>query len=629
MRLFDSTVPRRAAIAGAMVLALTLSAGPIGPQSTRAVGETPGLTSLLAAYDGSAAVVRGIATFDAAPSPVQVATLQAQGLFVQPMRHLPLALVVGAVPSIEAAVASGTARDVYPDEPVELFDTASADAMGAAGPRTAGFTGQGVTVGVVDSGCDASHPDLADHVVHNVKLYSGEYANIRPDGSNTIVIANETGPYQNTDIGGGHGTHVAGIIAADSTTAPDGTRYGVAPDAELVCYSIGEILFTTAVVTAYDHMLDQPDLWGIDVVNNSWGNSFRQFDPRDPMAVVTRAVADLGVVVVFAAGNSGAGNAEMSLNPFSAPPWIISVAAGSLDHHRGSFSSNGLTYDNSQPSQVGAGGHSVYTGDRIGVYHPDVTAPGVGISSTCSTAGTAVTACPPYTNTTASGTSMASPHVAGAVAVLLQANPNLTVDQVRQALQATATPVAAADGTPLPFWQVGYGYVDLDAAVALVRGKNWAKNLARAQAQADARVLAADGFRVLGSDMWTYDAPRLAVGGTDQRTFAAAVLSTTRFLKVTISHPSLAVLGRNGMNYTVTVRDAAGQVLGVTTEAATGAGTAGVFIDLASFQNPAVTYGAFTFEVRGELAVSDPDTLDSESLLGRMVTLQVAQLKDG
>ena len=48
-----------------------------------------------------------------------------------------------------------------------------------------------------------------------------------------------------------------------------------------------------------------------------------------------------------------------------------------------------------------------------------------------------------------------------------------------------------------------------------------------------------------------------------------------------------------------------------------------------AFQNPAVTYGAFTFEVRGELAVSDPDTLDSESLLGRMVTLQVAQLKDG
>jgi serine protease AprX len=461
-----------------------------------------------------------------------------------------------------------------------------------------------------------------------VKLYSGEYANLRPDGSNTIVVPFEMGPYQNSDLGGGHGTHVAGIIAADSTTDPTGGRLGVAPDAELVCYSIGEILFTTAVVTAYDHLLDQPDLWGVDVVNNSWGNSFRQFDPRDPVAVVTKAVADLGVVVVFAAGNSGYENAEMSLNPFSSPPWIISVAAGTLAHQRGDFSSNGLIFDNSQPTQVGAGGHTVYTDDRIGVYHPDVTAPGVSISSTCSTAGTAVLACPPYGNRSASGTSMASPHVAGAAAVLLEANPNLTLDQVRTALQATATPVAAADGSPLPFWQVGYGYVDLSAAVNLVSGgKNWAKDLARAQSRADARVLAADGFAVRRSDFWTYDAPRLAVGGSDHRTFATAVQIGITHLKVTLSHPSGAVIGENLMNYTVTVRDAAGQLVGTTTEAPTGAGTASVFIDLGAFQVPPVAYGAFTFEVSGELAVSDPDTIDSESLLGRMVTLQVAQLR--
>ena len=52
----------------------------------------------------------------------------------------------------------------------------------------------------------------------------------------------------------------------------------------------------TAAVTAYDHLLDQPDLWGVDVINNSWGNSFQQFDPRHPVAVATKAVADLGVV---------------------------------------------------------------------------------------------------------------------------------------------------------------------------------------------------------------------------------------------------------------------------------------------------------------------------------------------
>lgn len=612
-----------AAVLALGVAVLAFSAGPASAQTL--TDSPPGLTRLLAAYDG-VSLVRGIATFDAIPSAMQVAALQGLGLAVQPMRHAPLALVHGSVAAMNGAVAAGLATDVYPDEPIQLFDTASSDAMGAAVPRAAGLTGKGVTVAVVDSGCDASHPDLADHVVHNVKLYSPEYINVRPDGSNTIVVPVEMGPYQNSDLAGGHGTHVAGIVAADSTTDPAGGRFGVAPDAELVCYSIGEVLFTSAVVTAYDHLLDQPDLWGVDVANNSWGNSFRQFDPRDPVAVVTQAVADLGVVVVFAAGNSGDTNAEMSLNPFSQSPWVISVAAGTLSHARAGFSSNGLIFDNSQGVQVGAGGHTVFTGDRIGIYHPDFTAPGQSISSTCSTAGVAVPACPPYGNRSASGTSMASPHVAGAAAVLLQANPKLTAAQVRSALQATATPVSAADGSALPFWQIGYGYVDLEAAVNLVRAGNWAKALTKAQSQVDARVLAADGFAVKRSDFWTYDAPRVAVAGSDHRTFATSVPRNVTHLKVTLSHPSGAVLGENLMNYTVTVRDAAGQLLGTTTEAVAGAGTASVFIDLRSFQNPPVTFGAFTFDVSGELAVSDPDTIDSESLLGRMVTLQVAQV---
>jgi serine protease AprX len=340
-------------------------------------------------------------------------------------------------------------------------------------------------------------------------------------------------------------------------------------------------------------------------------------------------VADQGVVVVFAAGNSGYEEVEMSLNPFSNAPWVISVAAGTVDHHRGDFSSNGLAFDNSEPVTIGAGGHTVFSGDRIGVYHPDVTAPGVDISSTCDTAGTVIGPCPPpdYGNATASGTSMAAPHVAGAAAVLLQANPSLSPDQVRVALQATATPVAAADGSGLPFWQVGYGYVDLEAAVELVSGRNWSKALARAAKQADARALA-DGYAVTRSDFWTYDAPRVALAGSDARTFSAPVAASATHLKVAISHPSGAVLGVNGpFSYTVTVRDGSGAVLGTTTETMTqGAGTATLLVDLAA---AGATYGTFSFEVSGELAVSDPDTLDSESLLGRMVTLQVAQLVAG
>jgi serine protease AprX len=275
----------------------------------------------------------------------------------------------------------------------------------------------------------------------------------------------------------------------------------------------------------------------------------------------------------------------------------------------------------------------VFTGDRIGVYHPDVTAPGDDISSTCSTAGTIIRACPPpdYTNATASGTSMASPHVAGAAAILLQANPNLTPDQVRMALQSTADPIARfGDGPRAPLWQVGYGHVDLAGAIDLVRGKQWAKNLSKAQAAADARVLAEDGFKAIRSDFWTYDAPRLAVAGaTDQRTFSTTVGLGVTHLKVALSHPSGAVLQLNGMEYTVTVKDASGRVLGTTTEAPIlGAGTASLFLDLRTFSPPAVP-GALTFDVSGELAASDPDTLDTESLLGRVIVLTVVQLALG
>ena len=139
---------------------------------------------------------------------------------------------------------------------------------------------------------------------------------------------------------------MSGIIAADGTTGPD--HFGVAPDASLVCYSIGEVLFTTAVVTAYDHMLDQPNLWGIDVVNNSWGNSYHAVRPARSRHVATKAVADKGVVVVFAAGNSGSENAEVEPQP------VLAAAVGDLGRGRAAsttvradFSSNGLEFDNS------------------------------------------------------------------------------------------------------------------------------------------------------------------------------------------------------------------------------------------------------------------------------------------
>ncbi len=544
------------------------------------------------------------------------------------MQHLPLALVQGPVAAMTEAVVRGVGADVYPDEPIQLLDTASSDAMSSSPAaaqrlRTRGLTGKGVTVGIVDSGCDATHPDLADRVVHNVKLYSPEYANAGTQP--TLVVPVDQGPVSNTDLGSGHGTHVAGIVAADSQSVDDGSRYGVAPGADLDCFSIGEVLFTTAVVTAYDYILDQPDLMGIDVINNSWGNSYRQFDPNDPVAIATKAVVDRGVTVVFAAGNSGAGDVPMSLNPFSQSPWVISVAAGTLDRFRGDFSSNGLVHDNSRATAIGADGHTSYAGDRIGLVHPDVTAPGVDISSTCDSTGTVVGPCPPGENTSASGTSMASPHVAGAAAVLLQAQPRLTPDQVRLALQATATPVKAAGGKgSLPFWEVGYGFVNLDRAVGLVTGRGWRGHLASAARRADHRVKRADGDRVLRTDFFVHEAPPVTAGGSDSVSYDVRVGRRARSLAVSLAFPSGGSVGASLFDYTVRVLDPWGNAIAsTTTDPVAGSGTA-----LATVRPPnGLRPGTYTFRVEGNYAASDPDTVDSDSALGRFVTLHVAQLR--
>uniref|UniRef100_UPI00263A23AB S8 family serine peptidase n=1 Tax=uncultured Nocardioides sp. TaxID=198441 RepID=UPI00263A23AB len=353
---------------------------------------------------------RAIVRFADVPTPAQLRALRGLGLSVRGLDALPMAVVHGPAATLARIVPEGLGLDVRADEVLSYADTASSDVMSSSPAaarklRSKGLTGKGVTVGVIDSGCDGTHPDLADRIVHNVVLLSPEYANAGT--SPVLPIPMGDTPYSNTDLGSGHGTHVAGIVAADGTSSPD--HLGVAPDAELACFAIGAVITTTAVVTAFDYILAQPDLLGIDVINNSWGNSFRQFDPEDPVNVATRAVTDRGVTVVFSAGNSGSGDAEASVSPFNQAPWVISVAAGDLSRQRGSFSSNGLEFDNGRAVAIGADGHTVHRGDRVGLTEPDIMAPGVSISSSCDSTGTVIGPCPDHGNTSASGTSMSWP----------------------------------------------------------------------------------------------------------------------------------------------------------------------------------------------------------------------------
>ena len=206
---------------------------------------------------------------------------------------------------MQAAVTTGVANDVYPDErdPAPRHRVVRRD--GRRGRRApTGFTGKGVTVAVVDSRLrrQPSRP-------RRPRRPQREARQRRVRQRAARLEQHDRRPERDRAR-----TRTPTSAAATAPTSPASSPPTARPtprpprrraDANLVCFSIGEVLFTTAVVTAYDHMLDQPDLWGIDVVNNSWGNSFRQFDPRDPVAVVTKAVADHGVTVVFAAGNSG------------------------------------------------------------------------------------------------------------------------------------------------------------------------------------------------------------------------------------------------------------------------------------------------------------------------------------
>jgi serine protease AprX len=571
-----------------------------------------GLTRLAAAPTAADGLSEGIATFGGSkPTAAQIAALQTLGLRVQSFDHLPLALVRGPRTAMFQAVASGVAADVYPNERLRFYSVSSNGAMRVDQVQALGVNGAGVGVAIVDSGIDATHPDLRQRVKHNVKIIEQSAGPISQD----IVLAVDQGPYNDSDTTSGHGTHVAGIVAADNS---DGQVLGVAPGADLIGYGTGDAVFIFGVLQAYEDLLAHRDAWHIRVVNNSWGSSFRLFDPDEPINQATKVTHDAGIVVVFAAGNE---STEMAINPYSVAPWVISVGAGSVNHQRASFSSGGIEFDNSTPGSIPPEDekHLAYSGDRIGLYHPSVTAPGVAIVST-GTTGVAVTALPGGT-ASADGTSMASPHVAGVVALLLQRRPDLTPDAVKRVLQVTSSLMPSTDDPMLvqPFWQSGYGYVDAKAAIDLVSRRRYsATALDRLQQSADTRVLRDRDYKVLSTDYWTFPAAPVTVNGVpDTKTYTVNVTSATQGIKALVAYPSLSYVGINQFDYHLTLVDAAGQTVAESTPS----DSAGMSLLFADLTHGSYTYGAWTIQVRGDLGAQDQDTL-----MGIRVTLTLAQL---
>ncbi len=373
-------------------------------------------------------------------------------------------------------------------QPIEFFqetsNTATRGAEAAAtlsGANGAPLTGKGVSVAVIDSGIDPTHPyfkeaDGSNAVVANLKAVCEPLTETCSVQKLPAVVDTDTLSV------GGHGTHVSGIVAGRPTTLTDGGKLqGAAPGAKLVSISTGAGIVILGADSALNWVLENhaaPCGAGvpastcppIKVTNNSYGPSGGgSFDPESATVKLQRALAAEGVVTVWAAGNDGGNGSKSLTNPPGQDPTggILSVASY-YDQDTGTRS--GVVSDYS--SRGRASDASTW---------PDISAPGEEITSSCRLYLAICSTGLDFRNgpgaldigtfNTISGTSMAAPHIAGIVAQLFQAKPSATPADIERALKVSAhkfTDGAAYAAGPLgtTSYDKGYGLVDVVAAVA-------------------------------------------------------------------------------------------------------------------------------------------------------------------
>ena len=312
-----------------------------------------------------------------------------------------------------------------------------------------GVTGRGVGVAVIDSGI-YGHPDLAGRVVAAIDFTSA---------SPTASAAPLGDP-------GGHGTHVAGLIAGDGT-ASGGAFVGVAPGANLIDVRVinaSGASNVSTVLAGLQWVLANRTRYNIRVANLSLGAPEQTSYTLSPLNAAVEVLFFAGINVVVSAGNSGPGAGTITTP--GDDPFVITV--GAVDDNQttttgddcvATWSSSGPTrFDSLAKPDISAPGRKMVSlrspGSALDVLLPDraVTAAGA----------------PTAQYFTLSGTSMAAPMVAGAVALLLERDPTLTPRQVKQRLLSTAA--------PLPFgsrYTRGAGLLDTFAAVGATDRSSW------------------------------------------------------------------------------------------------------------------------------------------------------------
>jgi len=311
-----------------------------------------------------------------------------RGLSIQRgYRLVPAVTMTATQAQIDELAEDPDVEMIWPDLPVHTMLDTSVPIIRAPQVWEAGVTGAGVKIAVVDTGIDAEHPDFSGRIVA-VTDFTGQ------------------GPADNN----GHGTHVAGI-AAGSGSVSGGKYRGVAPDASLLAAKVlrgdGSGMMSD-VMAGIEWAVEQ----GAQVINLSLGGPPTPCDGSDALSTMCDAAVDAGVVVCVAAGNSGPGSRTIG-SPGCARKVITvgaTVSGPTEQDSIANFSSRGPTAD--------------------GRVKPDVSLPGVDIIS-CRALGTSMGTVVDDHYTRASGTSMATPHCTGVAALLLQAAPDLSPEQVK------------------------------------------------------------------------------------------------------------------------------------------------------------------------------------------------------
>jgi serine protease AprX len=356
------------------------------------------------------------------------------------------------------------------DRPLAASLDYSAGAVNAPAAWSAGLDGSGVGIAIIDSGI-YSHPDL-----------------------NGVNSAQSRVVYRQSFIGGnqfddfGHGTHVAGIAAGNANQSSGPGAYhmyrGIAPNANVLDLRVLDANGSSSdsvVIAAIQKAVQLKNRYNVRVINLSLGRPIYEGCTHDPLCQAVEAAWKNGIVVVVAAGNLGRNGYGTILSPGDSPHAITvgcmktEMTVTRADDLIASYSSKGPTYIDltAKPDLVAPGNLVVSLlapGSTLEAEYPGNVIPPSQYTTSSSVGA------PEYFRL--SGTSMATPVVSGAVALLLQRNPNLTPDTIKARLMKTASKNFPATSTAYDpttgqsytdvydMFTVGAGYLDIAAVLA-------------------------------------------------------------------------------------------------------------------------------------------------------------------